>query len=136
MVANADALASDMTAQDSSTLTIKGDSSFAVNDILLIKGVATSGIDTEYLRVTNIGSAPTYTVTRDLASTYSTDANPVWKAGTPVVKQGSSDGGSTYSGGWLRLIGEGTNAPYYSVFQRTGVAYNGFNEAVRMGNLN
>jgi len=136
MVSDADSLASDMTALDASTLTTKGDTTFAVNDMLVMRAVATSGIQEEWLRVTNIGSAPTYTVTRDLAGVFSANANPVWKAGTPVVKQGSSDGSSTYSGGWLRLLGEGTNSPHYSVFGRTGVAYNGSTELVRMGNLN
>ena len=136
MVSDADSLASDMTALDASTLTTKGDTTFAVNDMLVMRAVATSGIQEEWLRVTNIGSAPTYTVTRDLAGVFSANANPVWKAGTPVVKQGSSDGSSTYSGGWLRLLGEGTNSPHYSVFGRTGVAYNGSTEQVRVGNLN
>ena len=95
-----------MTAADNATMTIKGDSTFAVNDILVMRGIATSGIQEEWFRVTNAGSAPTYTVTRDLAGIYSSGANPVWKAGTPVVKQGSSNGSDTYSGGWLRLIGE------------------------------
>jgi len=36
----------------------------------------------------------------------------------------------------LRLIGEGTNSPYYSVFARTGVAYNDYTEVARFGNLN
>jgi len=76
-----------------------------------------------------------YSVTRDLAGTYSANSNPAWKAGTPVVKQGSSDGASAYSGGWLRLIGEGTHAPYYSVFARTGVAYNAYTEVGRLGTL-
>lgn len=136
MVTNADTLASDMTALDASTLTTKGDTTFAVNDILLMRGVATSGIQEEWMRVTNIASAPTYTVTRDIKGDFTANNNPVWKAGTPVVKQGKSDGASTYSGGWLRLIGEGTNSPYYSVFSRTGVAYNSYTEAVRLGNLN
>lgn len=132
LVANADALDADMTAADSSTLTVKGDTTFAVNDILRIK----DGTDEEYLRVTSIASAPTYSVTRDLASAYSADANPAWKSGQAVVKQGSSNGTDTYSGGWLQLFGEGTNSPYYSVFKRTGVAYNAITEIVRIGNLN
>jgi hypothetical protein len=77
-----------------------------------------------------------YTVTRDLASTYSADSNPAWQAGTTIVKQGKSDGSSVYSGGWLRLLGEGTNSPHYSVFSRTGLTYNSYSERVRVGNLN
>lgn len=136
MVTNADTLKLDMTALDNATLTIKGDTTFAVNDLLVMRGVASSGVEEEWLRVTDVTDAPTYIVTRDLAGLHASNANPMWKAGTPVVKQGKSDGSSTYSGGWLRLIGEGTNSPYYSVFARTGVAYNAYTETVRMGNLN
>jgi hypothetical protein len=94
-----------------------------------------AGVVEEWLRVTAV-SGTTYTVTRDLAGSFTANENPGWRAGTPVVKQGVSNGTDTYSGGWLRLIGEGTNSPYYSVFQRTGLAYNGFTETCRLGNLN
>ena len=136
MVANADTLDSDMTALDSATLTIKGDTVFAVNDILVMRSTTVSGIQEEWLRVTSIASAPTYSVTRDLAGLFASNNNPAWPAGTPVVKQGSSDGASVYSGGWLRLYGEGTNAPYYSVFRRNGLDYNDYEELARFGNLN
>lgn len=136
IVSNSDALASDMTALDASTLTVRGDTTFAVNDILHIKAVTASGIQEEWMRVTNIGSAPTYTMTRDLAAAFTADNNPAWKAGTAVVKEGVSDGAASYSGGWLRLLGQGTNSPYYSVYARNGVAYNASTEAVRLGNLN
>lgn len=136
IVANSDVLASDMTALDASTLTTRGTTTWAVNDIIVARSVTALGTQEEWLRITNIGSAPTYTVTRDLAGSFAANTNPIWKAGTTIVKQGSSDGASAYSGGWLRLFGEGTNAPYYSVFSRTGVAYNSYTERVRMGNLN
>lgn len=136
IVSNSDVLASDMTALDAATLTTKGTTTWAVNDMLLIQAVTASGIQNEYLRITSIASAPTYTVTRDLAAAYSANSNPAWQTGTTVVKIGKSDGAATYSGGYLRLLGEGTNAPYYSVFQRSGVAYNSVTEAVRLGNLN
>lgn len=132
VIANADVLASAMTALDSATLTIKADSSFAVNDILHIK----DGTDEEYLRVTNIASAPTYSVTRDLAGAYSSNNNPPWGAGTAIVVEGSSDGASTFSGGYLRLLGSGTNAPRYGVFKRTGVLYSDIVEYVGIGNVN
>lgn len=135
MVSNADTLAIDMTSLDTSTLTTKGDTTFAVNDLLVLRGIATSGIQEEWMRVT-AKNGNVYTVTRDLAALFTADNNPTWKSGTPVVKQGSSDGVSSYSGGWLRLIGEGTNSPYYSVFKRTGVAYNSYVEVARLGNLN
>lgn len=136
IISNADTLDADMTALDSSTLTTKGITTWAVNDIILIRAVATSGVQEEYMRITAIGSAPTYSVTRDLAASFAANSNPAWKKGTTVVRQGSSDGGATYSGGFLRLLGEGTNAPFYSVFARTGVAYNAVSERVRLGNLN
>lgn len=132
VIANADILNADMTAADNSTVTIVGDTTFSVNDILIIG----DGVDLEYMRVTNIASAPQYTVTRDLGGAYAANSNPVWKKGTAVTVFGSSDGGSTYSGGWLFLKGAGTNAPYYAVVKRTGVAYNAYTEYARLGNLN
>lgn len=132
LVTNADILDADMTALDNSTLTISASSSFAVNDMLHIKDATNE----EYLRVTNIASAPTYSVTRDLAGAYAANNNPIWKKGTAVVVEGSSNGVGAYSGGFLRLFGAGANSPYYSVFQRSGVTYNSLTEAVRLGNLN
>lgn len=132
IVSNSDVLDVDMTALDASTLTIKGTTTLDLNSILLIK----DGVDEEWMRVTNVGSAPTYTVTRDLAGAYASNNNPVWKKGGAVVVMGISNGTTTYSGGWLRLIGGGVNSPHYSVFSRTGVAYNAYSEACRLGNLN
>lgn len=135
MVSNANTLALDMGALDADTMTTKDDTTFAVNDILVMRNTVGAGVVEEWFRVTAV-SGNTYTVTRDLAGIFSANANPKWSAGTPVVKQGSSNGTDTYSGGWLRLIGEGTNAPYYSVFARNGVAYNAYTEVGRLGNLN
>lgn len=132
LVANADVLDTAMSALDSSTLTIKGETTFAVNDMLHLK----DGTDEEYMRVTAIGSAPTYSVTRDLAAAYASNSNPAWAAGTAVVVEGSSDGASTYSGGFLKLLGSGTNSPKYSVFKRTGTSYNSVTEYATFGNLN
>ena len=61
---------------------------------------------------------------------------PLFYKGCTIAKQGKSDSSSPYSGGWLRLIGEGTNSPYYSVFSRTGAAFDSYLEACRLGNLN
>jgi len=132
LVSNADILDAKMTALDASTLTISGETTFAVNDMLHIKDET----DEEYLRITNVASAPTYSVTRDLAGAYSANNNPTWEKGTAVVKEGESDGASAFSGGFLKMLGEGTNSPKYSVFKRTGVAYNAITEYVTMGNLN
>ena len=138
VIANADALSTAMSALDASTLTIRGNVTFAVNDILVVRAQSSGGIQEEYLRVTAIGAAPTYTVTRDLAATFGVDANPAWAAGTAIVQQGESDGAAAFSGGWLDLVGEASsgNWPRVSVFQRTGVGATAFTERVRMGNLN
>lgn len=95
-----------------------------------------SRVDYVKIKVTYTIPTGTYVVTRDLATSFAADTNPIWQAGTPVVKQGTSDGAAAYSGGWLRLLGEGTNSPYYSVFSRTGVAYSAYAERLRLGNLN
>lgn len=131
-VSNADVLDFDMSEMDTGTLTIKGETTFAVNDILELK----DGVDDEYMRVTVITAAPRYTVTRDLGAAYGTNANPKWKAGTAVLVRGSSDGVSTFSGGFLRAIGSGTNSPKYSVYKRTGVAFDAITEYITIGNLN
>ncbi len=85
LVIGSDILNADMTALDNSTLTILGDTTFAVNDVLRIK----DGVDDEWLLVTNIGSAPTYTVTRDQGTDYTADNNPIWTKGTTVVNYGA-----------------------------------------------
>lgn len=136
MVANSDVLDADMSALDSATITISGATTFSNNDILLVRALTNSGIQEEWMRVTNSASAPQYTVTRDLAGAYAANSNPQWKKGTTVVVQGKSDGVSTYSGGWLRLFGQGSNSPYYSVYVRTGINYNNYTEIARFGNLN
>ena len=86
LVRPGDVLATDMTAADASTLTIEGNETFAVNDMLQIK----DGTDNECMTVTNIASAPTYTVTRDIDGDYGADANPAWKTGATVVNHGPS----------------------------------------------
>lgn len=139
IVANADALSTAMTALDASTLTTRGNVTLAVNDILIIRAQSSGGIQEEYLRVTAVGSAPTYSVTRDLAATYAANTNPAWPAGTVVVQQGVSDGAAAFSGGWLELVGEasaGSDWPRISAFRRTGVIYSNSAEQVRLGNLN
>lgn len=127
IVANADILNADMTALDASTLTILGDTTFTAGDVLIIS----DGVDQEYMSVTSAASAPVYTVTRDLAGSYSANNNPIWKKGTCVSVFGN---GST--GGWLYMTGSGTNSPYYAIVRRTGSAYNAYSEYARFGNLN
>lgn len=132
MVSNSDVLDEDMTADDNAVMIVKGTTTFEVNDILRIK----DGANEEWFRVTDVSGAPTYVVTRDLAAQYAANDNPTWKKGTCVAKQGKSDLSSVYSGGWLSLVGEGENSPYYEVIKRTGVAYNAFTPYIRLGNLN
>ncbi|MCK5602728.1 hypothetical protein KAR91_12685, partial [Candidatus Pacearchaeota archaeon] len=127
MVRPGDILASDMTAADASTLTIEGNESFAVDDILRIK----DGLDDEWLLVTNIGSAPTYTVTRDQAGVYDPNDNPVWKKGATVVNYGASGDGGVY------MTASESNAPYMSVFTHDGSPWggegSGFDTRLRVG---
>ena len=119
LVLPADVLDVDMTALDASTLTIRGDTSFAVGDILRIS----FGGDEEWLEVTNIGSAPTYTVTRDLDGSYGVDANPVWKAGTAVVNYMlTGDGGLKFLSG---------PTPTFTIFTHAGAPYTTITDHVR-----
>jgi hypothetical protein len=122
----ADVLDTDMTAADSSTLTIEGNENFAVGDFLRIK----DGVDDEWFEVTNIGSAPTYTVTRDKAGDFGANANPAWKKGASVINFGQSGDGAVY------MTASETNAPYLSVFTHTGNPWTALTTRVRIGNLN
>ena len=79
LVSSADVLATDMTALDASTVTIKGETTFVANEVIRIK----DGTDDEWMLVTNAASAPTYTVTRDLAGSYGANSNPLWKSWLP-----------------------------------------------------
>lgn len=119
MVANADTLAVDMTALDSCPITIKGDTTFAVNDFIVMRGIATSGVQEEWLRVIDASNAPVYTVTRDLVGSFSSNSNPAWKAGTPVVKQGNINtiSGNQYN---ASLLTGGTSPSALSVFDTLG----------------
>ena len=126
LVMPGDVLASDMTALDASTLTITGDETFAVNDQLRIK----DGVDDEWLTVTNIGSAPTYTVTRDRDSSYGADSNPIWKKGTSVTNFGASGEGGIF------MTASESNAPYMSIVTHAGSPWSTLTTHVRIGNLN
>ncbi len=126
MVLDGDVLAADMTASDSSTMTTKATTAFAVGDILRIK----DGTNDEWFTVTNIASAPTYSVTRDRASAYASNSNPAWSKGATIVNYGQSgDGG-------LFLTASETNAPYLSVFTHAGSPWSALTTRLRIGNLN
>jgi len=122
----ADVLATDMTAADSSTLTIEGNETFSVGDLLRVK----DGTDDEWLEVINTGSAPTYTVTRDKGSDYGADSNPAWKKGATVVNYGQSGDGFVY------MTASETNAPYMSVITHAGSPWDTLTTRFRAGNLN
>jgi hypothetical protein len=122
----ADVLAADMTALDSSTLTIAGNETWAVNDRLRIK----EGTDDEWFVITSIASAPTYAVTRDMDAQYTSNNNPVWKKGAAVVNYGQSGDGGIYE------TASETNAPYLSVFTHAGSPWDTISSHIRMGNLN
>jgi len=126
MVSDSDILDADMTAADASTLTIVGDTTFAVGDILRIK----DGTNDEWLTVTNIGSAPTYTVTRDGGSDYDADDNPTWQKGTAVVNYGASGEGVIF------MTASEANAPYMSIITHAGAPWTTLNTRLRLGNLN
>lgn len=121
-----DTLDEDMTAADNSTLTITGAITLAVNDRIRIK----IGNDDEWMLVTNTASAPTYTVTRDQASSYSANNNPAWKKGVTVVNYGQSGDGGLY------LTASDSNAPYLSVFTHAGSPWSSLTTMLRLGNLN
>lgn len=125
-VLDGDVLDANMDATDAETLTIEGNTTFAVNDILRIK----DGTDDEWLTVTNIGSAPTYTVTRDRGSDYGSNANPTWKKGATIVNYGASGSGGIY------MTASENNAPYLSVFTHAGSPWTTINTRLRIGNLN
>ena len=123
-VMDGDTLASDMTASDTAHVIVKGNTTFATNDILRIK----EDTSDEWLRVTGV-SGNDYTVTRDLASIYGAEANPTWKAGATVVKYGQSGAGG------IMLTSSMTNAPYISIFTHAGSPWSAQTEQVRIGNL-
>jgi len=139
---NGDVLATDMTALDTSTLTIKGTVTLAVNDILRMKESNGSGVDDEWLKVTNSGTVNsdgsiTYTVNRDVSipGNYSADDNPTWKKGAAVVDYGQVDDGGIY------MTASDTTAPYLSVFTHGGSPWLGGGESgslvtrLRLGRL-
>lgn len=125
LVMDADVLDEDMTALDSSTLTIIGDTTFDVNDILRIK----DGTSDEWLQVST-RSGNIYTTTRDKAGTYTTDNNPTWKKGTAVVNYGQSEEGGIY------LTSSESNSPYISVVTHSGSPWSTTSVPLRIGNLN
>jgi hypothetical protein len=118
-----DVLDADMTQFDISTLTLKGNITLAVGDVLRLR----DGVNDEWLTVTGIASAPTYTVTRDRAGAYAANTNPAWKAGTAVANYQTSG-----SGGLLLSAG----GPYLRVFTHNGSPWTGLQIRGQFGQLN
>jgi len=125
-VLDGDVLSVNMTALDSSTLTIEGTTTLAAGDILRIK----DSINDEWLEVVSIASAPTYTVNRDKAGMYASNNNPIWKKGATVVNYKQSGDGGIY------MTASETNAPYLSIFDHAGSPWATINTRLRLGNLN
>ena len=126
LISKADVLASDMTALDASTLTITGETTFVANEVIRIK----DGTDDEWMLVTNAASAPTYTVTRDLAGNYSANNNPVWKKGTAVVSMGVGAGTNT---GFVLLDSSSSDSPFIDVYNRNSTTYTDYSLKARLG---
>ena len=116
MISKADILSIDMTALDASTLTISGQTSFVINEVIRIK----DGTDDEYMLVTDVSGSPTYIVTRDLAGSYGVDSNPIWKKGTAIVSIGVGTGTKT---GYVLLDSSSSNSPYIDVYGRNSNTY-------------
>jgi hypothetical protein len=95
-------------------------------DIVLIRALDSAGNNkVEYISITSLNSGTLYQVSRDKADANSTD--PAWKAGTPFAVLGGT------TGGWLEL--NAYDSPRISIWNRTGSAYNGQSEIIRLGDL-
>jgi uncharacterized glyoxalase superfamily protein PhnB len=118
LVMDSDVLDADMTALDSSTLTIKGTTTFAVGDIVRMKD---EGAD-EWMEITDASAAPTYTVTRDKAGVYASNNNPTWSKGQAVVNYGQAGSGG------IQITGGAT--PTLNLFTHTGTPWIGVNNHI------
>lgn len=127
IISNADVLSADMTALDASTITIEGNATFVVGEVLRIK----EGTDDEWLVVTDASGAPTYVVTRDLAENYGADSNPIWTAGTSVVSMGVGAVGSET--GFIALDAASANSPFIDIYGRNSTTYSDYSLKVRLG---
>lgn len=126
MVSKADVLESSMTALDSSTVHISGETTFADDEVIRIK----DGTDDEWMIVTDASAAPIYTVTRDLAGVYAANSNPVWAKGTAVVSMGVGTGAKT---GFILLDSSSANSPYIDVYGRNSNTYSDYTLHGRFG---
>jgi hypothetical protein len=120
-IGNASVLALDVSASDT-TITVE-EAVFSLNEVLTIK----SGINQEWMLVTNVSNAPTYTVTRDISNSYTT--NPTWTEGTAIVSSG------TTNNGFISLDAVSNYAPFIDINLRNSTTYNDWTTKVRLGNL-
>lgn len=126
VISKSDVLASDMTTLDSSTITISGETTFVQNEVIRIK----DGINDEWMLVTSSIGAPTYTVTRDLAGSYTADTNPIWKKGTAVVSMGVGVGAKT---GFITLDSSSADSPFIDIYSRNSNTYTDYSLKARLG---
>jgi len=113
-------------AQLFAVVTIEGNETFSVGDILRIK----DGTDDEWMYISYADSAPTYNVLRDRGGDYAANANPAWKKGASVINYGASGEGAVY------MTASETNAPYLSVITHDGDPWDTITTRARLGNLN
>ena len=107
-------------------LTIEGNETFAVGDILRIK----DGTYDEWMEISNADYAPTYRVIRDKAGNYADGSNPEWKKGASVVNYGQAGDGAVY------MTASEAHAPYLSIFTHEGEPWSAITTHIREGNLN
>ena len=105
------------------TLTISGDTTFSVNDILRIKDSSND----EWMQVTAV-NGNIYTVTRDLDEQYASNNNPIWTKGTSITNYGASGEGGIF------MTSDST--PYIDVLTHAGSPWTTTTTHMRMGNLN
>jgi len=124
IISNASVLSSSLTSSDT-TITVD-DAIFSLNEILRIK----DGINEEYMMITDISSAPTYIVTRNINSSPTT---PSWEKGMAIVSTGIGESGQQT--GFLILDSTSNYAPFMDVAYRNSSTYNDWTVKTRVGNL-
>ena len=107
------------------TLKIKGDTTFAIGDILRIK----IGAEDEWMRVLDNSNAPIYEVERDLAGSYTSNNNPAWGKGSTVVNYGQSNDGGIF------MTASEDDSPYLDILTHSGSPWSSISTKVRLGNL-
>jgi hypothetical protein len=125
LISSSDVLDADLDT-DSNTMTITGDDTFEVGDILRIK----DGEDDEWLEVTAVVSATEYTVCRDKADEYESGVTtPDWKKGTAVVNYGKPNEGT------ILLTSSENQSPYIDFFVHSGSPWDSITKKTRIGKL-